>query len=45
VESNLSEDEQEMAEKETMEGVREAEHERMLLSRDLSPEDKAAAEE
>jgi hypothetical protein len=45
VESNLSEDEQEMAEKETMEGVREAEHERMLLSRDLSPEDKAAEEE
>lgn len=45
VESQLTDDEQVMAEKETLEGVREAEHERMLLSREPSSEDEAATSE
>ena len=39
VETQLTEDEQEMAERETLEGVREAEHERMLLSHDAEEQE------
>jgi hypothetical protein len=39
IEPRLTDDEQDMAEKETLEGVREAEHERMLLSRETDEEE------
>ena len=39
VKPSLSEDEQEISERETLEGVREAEHERMLLSHEETGEE------